>query len=56
MPINRAPSLTVRVPPLIVPPARFQEPVVALSARVVPVLVKVPVRLIVPADRLIFPS
>ena len=52
VPINRAPSLTVTVPPLIVPPARFQDPVIAFSASVVPVLVKVPVRLTVPPERL----
>src|SRR5262249_20844419 len=40
----------------MVPPSRTQVPVVALRARVVPVLVSVPVRLTVPPLRLKVPS
>ena len=42
------PAVTVTVPFLIVPPARFHDPVVALSVSVVPVLSNVPVTLTVP--------
>ena len=41
---------------MIVPPSRFQEPVAAVKASVVPVLSNVPTRFTVPPLRLIVPS
>ena len=41
---SSAPPDSVSVPPWSVPPARFQEPVAAFKASVVPVLLSVPVR------------
>ena len=50
------PSAKVGVPPVIVPPARFQLPVVAFRVSVALVLSKVPVTLTVPPVRVNVPS
>src|SRR5882757_4492740 len=52
---NAAPSANTTVPPLIVPPAKFHEPVTAFNVSVVPVLVTVPVRFTTPPARVIVP-
>ena len=52
---SSAPPDSLSVPPSIVPPARFQEPVVAFRASVVPVSSSVPVRFTVPPVRLNVP-
>src|SRR5262249_57016002 len=54
--IRALPPVDATVPPLIVPPARFHEPVVSLSSSVPPVLFKVPARLTVPPLRLKVPN
>ena len=43
-----APPLALMVPPLMVPPLKLSEPVVALMARVLPLLFRTPVRLVAP--------
>src|SRR5712664_1103299 len=53
---NSAPPASLSVPFLIVPPTRFQEPVVAVRARVLLVLSSVPVRFTVPPERLKVPK
>ena len=51
---KRLPDVAVMVPPVMVPPSRHG-PVVSSRARVVPVLLRVPVRLTVPPERLKVP-
>ena len=56
MATSSAPPASVTMPPLMVPPTRFHEPVVVVKARVVPVLFSVPVMFTVPPVRVNEPS
>ncbi len=53
---SETPVAVVIVPPSTVPPSNTHEPLAALSARVVPVLVSTPVRLTVPPLRVNAPK